>query len=179
MFGWIRPRTQGHGATQTTCPKAEFLNSDTSISSRRILKQGKGSCGNHATLYIALCQAAGLPARSLVGFGVWKDDSRLGYLDHEIPEVFLPGYGWVPADTSRFMSLPVYGTHPLTKFLSFGTLSDRFFVNGFGRDLRSPFARRRHRRERLIYCEGLPSLQERFFMRWGSEPVETWMEFEG
>lgn len=149
----------------------------TSLSSRRILKQGKGSCGNHATVYIALCQAAGLPARSVIGFGLWKDDSRLGYLDHEIPEVYLPGYGWVPADTSRFMSLPVYGTHPLTKFLSFGTLSDRFFVNGFGRDLRSPFARRRHRQERLVACEGLPNIQERFFLRWDSEPMETWTQW--
>ncbi|HPZ10264.1 MAG TPA: transglutaminase domain-containing protein, partial [Candidatus Eremiobacteraeota bacterium] len=140
----------------------------TSITSKKILSQGKGSCGNHATIYIALCQVARLPARSIVGFSIWKDDSRLGYLDHEIPEVYLPSYGWVPVDTSRFMSLPIYGTHPLTKFRSFGSLSDRFFVNGFGRDLSSPFARRRHTVEKQIIVEGECVPEERFFMRWYS-----------
>jgi transglutaminase-like putative cysteine protease len=133
--------------------KVKYVLPYTSISTKKILSQGKGSCGNHATIFIALCQVAGLPARSIVGFSIWKEDSRLGYLDHEIPEVYLPSYGWVPVDTSRFMSLPVYGTHPLTKFRSFGTLSDRFFVNGFGRDLTSPFARRRHTVERQIKVE--------------------------
>lgn len=139
-----------------------------SLSSRKILKQGKGSCGNHATVYIALCQVAGLPSRSIIGFSIWKDDSRLGYLDHEIPEVYMPGYGWIPADTSRFMSLPIYGTHPLTKFRSFGTLSDRFFVNGFGRDLKSEFAHIRHQEENLAEVEGPAAPELRFFMRWSS-----------
>jgi len=150
----------------------------TSISARKILSQGKGSCGNHATIYIALCQEAGLPARSIVGFSLWKNDSRLGYLDHEIPEVYLPSYGWIPADTSRFMSLPIYGTHPLTKFRSFATLSDRFFINGFGRDLHSPFARRRHREERLCRVNGPCEPDIRFFMRWKALPSKTWLEWE-
>ncbi|MFC1853762.1 transglutaminase domain-containing protein [candidate division CSSED10-310 bacterium] len=144
-----------------------------SVSSRKILKQGTGSCGNHATIFIAFCQVAGLPARSIVGFSLWKDDSRLGYLDHEIPEVYFPQYGWVPVDTSRFMSLPILGTHPLTKFRSFGTLSDRFFVNGFGRDLRSPFALKRHREENLVGVEGPAAPELRFFMRWKSKPIDT------
>jgi hypothetical protein len=145
-----------------------------SINSRKILKQGKGSCGNHATIFIALCQIAGLPARSIVGFALWKDDSRLGYLDHEIPEVYFPNYGWIPMDTSRFMSLPIYGTHPLTKFHSFGTLSDRLFINGFGRDLRSPFARKRHREERMCRTDGPCNPILRFFMRWHSQQIATW-----
>ncbi|MBN2382719.1 transglutaminase domain-containing protein [bacterium] len=146
----------------------------TSISSRKILSQGKGSCGNHATIFIAFCQVAGLPSRSIVGFSVWKDDSRLGYLDHEIPEVYFPNYGWVPIDTSRFMSLPIYGTHPLTKFRSFGSLNDRFFVNGFGRDLLSPFALKRHTEERLARVDEPCEPDLRFFMRWNSQPIETW-----
>jgi len=148
----------------------------TSISSRKILRQGKGSCGNHATVFIAFCQVAGLPSRSIVGFSVWKDDSRLGYLDHEIPEVYFPHYGWVPVDTSRFMSLPIYGTHPLTKFRSFGSLSDRFFVNGFGRDLLSPFAIKRHTEERLSEVDAPCEPDLRFYMRWQSEPVPTWTD---
>lgn len=150
----------------------------TSISSRRILKQGKGSCGNHATIFIAFCQVAGLPSRSIIGFSIWKNDSRLGYLDHEIPEVYFPGYGWIPVDTSRFMSLPIQGTTPLTKFRSFATLSDRFFVNGFGRDLSSPFARKRHSEERLCQIGEKPCDPDlRFFMRWTSQPLKDISKF--
>ncbi len=137
-----------------------------SLSSKKILSQGKGSCGNHATFYIALCQAAGLPARSIIGFAIWKDDSRLGYLDHEIPQVYLPNYGWVPVDTSRFMALPLFGSEPILKFRSFGTLSNRFFMNGFGRDMTSEFARYRHRNEPLIKCSGQTNPTTHFFMRW-------------
>lgn len=155
--------------------KVKYVLPYTSIGTSKILEQGTGSCGNHATIFIAMCQAAGLPARSIIGFGVWRDDSRLGYLDHEIPEVYLPGYGWIPVDTSRFMSLPIYGTQPLTKYRSFGSLSDRFFVNGFGRDLRSPFARRKHAEENLVDCEGDVSPEELFFLRWESERVDPWM----
>ncbi len=154
--------------------KVKYVLPYTSIGTSKILEQGTGACGNHATIYIAMCQAAGLPARSIIGFGIWRDDSRLGYLDHEIPEVYLPGYGWIPVDTSRFMSLPIYGTHPMTKYRSFGTLSDRFFVNGFGRDLRSPFAKRRHAEENLVACDGDVSPEELFFIRWHSESVDPW-----
>lgn len=154
--------------------KVQYILPYSSISTRKILKQGKGSCGNHATIYIALCEAAGLPARSIIGFGVWKRDSRLGYLDHEIPEVYLPNYGWIPADTSRFMALPIRGTHPLTKYRSFGSLSDRMFINGFGRDMTSPWARRRWSEERLTTCDGPCQPEERFFLRWESMAVETW-----
>lgn len=158
--------------------KVQYILPYSSISSRKILKQGKGSCGNHATIFIALCEAAGLPARSIIGFGIWRNDSRLGYLDHEIPEVYLPNYGWVPADTSRFMSLPIRGSHPLTKFRSFGSLSDRFFVNGFGRDLSSDWARRRYQEERLPETEGEGRPEELFFLRWKSKPIATpsWAE---
>jgi len=146
--------------------KVKYILPYSSISSRKILKQGKGSCGNHATVYIALCQVAGLPARSIIGFSIWKDDSRLSYLDHEIPEVYLPTYGWVPVDTSRFMSLPLYGPEPVMKFRSFGTLSNRFFVNGFGRDITSEFAIKKYTEEILPLCDNYTKPQINFFMRW-------------
>lgn len=148
--------------------KVEYVLPYSSLSSRKILSQGKGSCGNHATIYIALCQVAGLPTRSIIGFAIWKDDSRLGYLDHEIPEVYLPTYGFVPVDTSRFMSLPIYSTSPIMKFRSFGTLSNRFFVNGFGRDMTSSFAKRKYREEKLPLCDKDTKVKTNFFMRWVS-----------
>ncbi len=143
-----------------------------SLSSLKILEQSRGSCGNHTTIYIALCQAAGLPCRSIVGFSLWKDDSRLGYLDHELPEVYIPDYGWIPADTSRFMSLPVLGTHPITKYRSFGTFNDRLFVCGFGRDLTSPLAQKYYLEEPLMRCDGECSRADYFFIRWQSKPIE-------
>ena len=142
-----------------------------SLSSLKILEQSRGSCGNHTTIYIALCQAVGLATRSITGFSLWKDDSRLGYLDHELPEVYLPNYGWIPADTSRFMSLPVYGTHPITKYRSFGTFADRFFINGFGRDLMSPLSQEHYLEEPLMECDGECSRSVYFFLRWQSREV--------
>ena len=146
--------------------KVDYILPYSSISSETILKQGKGSCGNHATIFIALCQAAGLPARSIIGWGIWKDDSRLGYLDHEIPEVYIPNYGWVPADTSRFMALPIKGNAPLDLYRSFGSLSDRFFVNGFGRDMTSESARDYYLNERVTVTDGECRPEYLMFLRW-------------
>ena len=68
----------------------------------------------------------------------------------------------------------IYGTHPLMKFRSFGTLNDRFYINGFGRDLRSPFARKRHTEERLSRVDGPCEPDLRFYMRWNSSPIKPW-----
>jgi hypothetical protein len=152
--------------------KVDYILPYSSISTETILKQGKGSCGNHATVFIALCQAAGLPARSIIGWGIWKEDSRLGYMDHEIPEVYLPSYGWVPADTSRFMALPVKGNAPLDFYRSFGSLSDRFFINGFGRDMTSESAREYYENEKFITTDGECRPESLMFLRWESKAIE-------
>jgi transglutaminase-like putative cysteine protease len=67
-----------------------------------ICKGGGGHCGHRATIFLALCQAAGIPARRVSGYallnhptgGVGVDDSNR----HVWVEVNLPGLGWVEVE---------------------------------------------------------------------------------
>ncbi len=66
-----------------------------------VLANGHGSCSEYTFVFIALCRAAGLPAR-YVG-SVW-DRNELAYMDdvyHRWVEVYLPGYGWIPNDPTH------------------------------------------------------------------------------
>ncbi len=60
------------------------------------LMQGNfmGDSAEYAWAFVALCRAAGLPARSVTGFLV-KTNSEL---PHTWAEFYLPTWGWVPAD---------------------------------------------------------------------------------
>jgi transglutaminase-like putative cysteine protease len=53
----------------------------------------KGDCGEYSHVFIAMMRALGVPARLVTA--VWFQGSG-----HAWAEVFLPPYGWVPADTS-------------------------------------------------------------------------------
>ena len=67
-----------------------------------VLTNGHGSCSEYSFTFIALCRAAGLPAR-YVG-STWNRANH-AYMDevyHRWPEIYLPNYGWVPID-------PTYG----------------------------------------------------------------------
>ncbi len=67
----------------------------------RVLERGNGSCSEYSFVYIAMCRAAGLPARYAGAIVVRKDDASYDDIFHRWVEVFLPGYGWVPVDPSR------------------------------------------------------------------------------
>ncbi|MCC6126421.1 MAG: transglutaminase [Pirellulales bacterium] len=67
----------------------------------KILERGTGSCSEFSVAFIALCRAAGLPARYVGSVVVRKDDASTDAgVFHRWPEVFLPNYGWVPLDPS-------------------------------------------------------------------------------
>ncbi|MBN1852894.1 MAG: hypothetical protein JW829_09225 [Pirellulales bacterium] len=68
----------------------------------KVLEQGTGSCSEYSFSMIALCRAAGLPAR-YVGSVVLRDDDAWTDRDifHRWAEVYLPNYGWVPMDLAR------------------------------------------------------------------------------
>jgi len=65
-----------------------------------ILKRGTGSCSESVFLFIALCRAAGLPARFEAGSLIRGDLTSIDYDNHRWAEVYLPKYGWVPFDPS-------------------------------------------------------------------------------
>jgi len=66
-----------------------------------IIERGVGSCSEYSFALIALCRAAGVPARYVGSIVVRGDDASTDYgYFHRWPEVYLPNYGWVPMDPS-------------------------------------------------------------------------------
>jgi transglutaminase-like putative cysteine protease len=64
-----------------------------------LLKRPGGKCTDISSVFIALCRAAGVPAREVFGIRLGKkaEEDITGY-QHCWAEFFVPGYGWVTAD---------------------------------------------------------------------------------
>lgn len=63
-----------------------------------LLKPG-GKCTDISSVFVALCRAAGVPAREIFGLRLGREASAdLTGGQHCWAEFFLPGSGWVPAD---------------------------------------------------------------------------------
>lgn len=64
-----------------------------------LLKKPGGKCTDISSVFIALCRAAGVPARELFSIRLGKkaEEDITGY-QHCWAEFFVPGYGWVTAD---------------------------------------------------------------------------------
>jgi len=88
-----------------------------------VLQRGTGSCSEYTFSFIALCRAAGLPARYVGSLVVRGDDASLDEHFHRWPEVYLPNYGWIPMD-------PQGGDDPLPRdqARAIGHLSNRFLI---------------------------------------------------
>ncbi|PWB74448.1 transglutaminase, partial [candidate division GN15 bacterium] len=65
-----------------------------------VLQRGNGSCSEYTFVYIAMCRAAGLPARYVGAVTHRGDDASWDDVFHRWVEVFLPNYGWIPIDPS-------------------------------------------------------------------------------
>lgn len=61
------------------------------------LKNGTGDCSEYSYLFVALCRAAGIPARLNVGFGFRPSEENTTD-GHMWAEYYLQNYGWVPVD---------------------------------------------------------------------------------
>ncbi|MDW4528366.1 transglutaminase-like domain-containing protein [Rossellomorea marisflavi] len=59
------------------------------------LQTGKGDCGEFSFLFTAMCRAAGIPARTIVGS--WANGKMNA---HVWNECYIDGEGWFPVDTS-------------------------------------------------------------------------------
>ncbi len=66
-----------------------------------VLKRGNGSCSEYTFVFIAMCRAAGIPARYAGSIAIRGDDASLDDVFHRWAEVYLPDYGWIPVDPSR------------------------------------------------------------------------------
>jgi transglutaminase-like putative cysteine protease len=88
-----------------------------------VLQRGDGSCSEYTFSYIALCRAAGVPARYSGALVIRGDDASLDWVYHRWGEIYLPGYGWIPVDAN-------HGDKPLPadRADGFGALDGRFVI---------------------------------------------------
>jgi len=70
---------------------------------RHACVEGWGEAGEYAALFVALCRAAGVPARPLVGRSGLTGPSEAW---HCWAEFMLPGGAWVPVDTNASQGAP-------------------------------------------------------------------------
>lgn len=92
-----------------------------------VLERGTGSCSEYSFVYIAMCRAAGLPARYVGAVTVRGDDASMDDVFHRWVEVYLPGYGWIPVDPSGGDS-----EWPAGQARYFGYLANRFLITTSG-----------------------------------------------
>jgi transglutaminase-like putative cysteine protease len=92
-----------------------------------VLERRNGSCSEYTFSFIALCRAAGVPARYVGSLVVRGDDASYDDVFHRWNEIYLPGYGWVPVDASR-------GDRdlPADQGAAFGGISNRFLITTEG-----------------------------------------------
>ncbi len=88
-----------------------------------LLERGTGSCSEYAFVLIALCRAAGVPARWVGGIATRGDDAFVDNVFHRWAEIYLPGYGWIPVDPDRGDK-----TTPRNQALGFGNLENTLLV---------------------------------------------------
>ncbi|MHC4695346.1 MAG: transglutaminase domain-containing protein [Planctomycetota bacterium] len=92
-----------------------------------VLKRGSGSCSEYTYSFVALCRAAGLPARYQGSVVVRGDDASVDKAFHRWAQVYLPGHGWVPVDANRGDK-----ESPADQARGFGGLANRFLITTEG-----------------------------------------------
>ena len=71
-----------------------------------LLQNPGGKCTDIHSVFVALCRAAGVPAREIFGVRLGKKDVQdISKWQHCWAEFYLPGYGWVPVDPADVRKL--------------------------------------------------------------------------
>ena len=107
--------------------KIYYLNDSEWATAPGVLINGHGSCSEYSFLFIALCRAAGIPARYEAG-GHLRD--TIPYEDtvfHRWQQVYFPNYGWVPIDCTWDDK-----EYPCNQARYFGAMSNEAFTTTIG-----------------------------------------------
>ena len=93
------------------------------------LVRRRAPCGGQARLFVGLCRSAGVPAREIDGRNAYHKDGSI--TSHAWAEFYVPGYGWVPVDTStsRFASSSQWH---VGKTVAFGRYFRNICIPGWG-----------------------------------------------
>ncbi|KYC44424.1 MAG: Transglutaminase-like superfamily protein [Candidatus Methanofastidiosum methylothiophilum] len=89
---------------------------DQELGARYAFYNRKGDCTEFATLFVAMCRSQGIPARLVHGY-LYGTDTSAG---HMWAEIYLPPYGWVPADPT--------GDHTTKSRFFFGRLGNNVLI---------------------------------------------------
>jgi len=92
-----------------------------------VLERGNGSCSEYTFVFLAMCRAAGLPARYAGSIAIRGDDASLDEVFHRWAEVYLPNYGWIPVDPSGGDQ-----TSPEAQANYIGHLANRYLITTLG-----------------------------------------------
>ncbi len=87
IFGWM-------DANIRYCSEMEY-STFTSITDK-VMTDRAGDCGIHVLMFVALCRAAGIPARWQSGWAMRPENENM----HDWAEFYVEPYGWLPADPS-------------------------------------------------------------------------------
>lgn len=94
-----------------------------------------GKCTDTNSVFIALCRAAGVPARGVYGLSLNELDGKTKtYIQKCKPQYYLPGYGWAEADTSAVLKEIIGEEDTFRKDESrksaWDDIKDRYWGNG-------------------------------------------------
>ncbi|MBW2277596.1 MAG: transglutaminase domain-containing protein, partial [Deltaproteobacteria bacterium] len=92
-----------------------------------VIDRGTGSCSEYTFVFIAMCRAAGIPARYAGALVIRGDNASTDDVFHRWAEVYLPGYGWVPADAQA-----ADNPSPEKQGEGLGSLANRFVITTWG-----------------------------------------------
>lgn len=92
-----------------------------------VLRRGSGSCSEYTFAFIALCRAAGLPARYQGAVSLRGDDASIDEAFHRWAQIYLPNYGWVPVDANKGDR-----RSPADQARGFGEVSNRYLITTQG-----------------------------------------------
>jgi transglutaminase-like putative cysteine protease len=92
-----------------------------------VLERGTGSCSEYSFALIALCRAAGVPARYVGSIVIRGEDASLDEAFHRWVEIYLPDYGWVPFDANAGDR-----TLPADQAAGIGEVENRFLITTEG-----------------------------------------------
>ncbi len=95
------------------------------------LKNGTGDCSEYSYLFVALCRAAGIPARVMAGFAFYKNQATVQD-GHMWAEYYLEDYSWIPVDATwgTFNSIDsrhldqVHGIPQIIRYVNYVFASD-------------------------------------------------------